>query len=105
MRALKPGNVLLDADASRYRECTNVVCDSAGLGSHVVSQALMRLTLGLAFLLPQEVQCRKHFGTSRVGIDFDVVADRVGRKQSHDRLRLQPTLGDQLLEHAPRVGV
>jgi len=38
------------------------------------------------------------------GVDLDVVAHRVGREQAEHRLRLQPLLGDDLVEHGLAVG-
>ena len=65
----------------------------------------MRLARRLALLLAQEAQRRRHLRARRVRVDLDVVADRVGREQADDRAHLQPALRDELLQHAPRIGV
>ena len=66
----------------------------------------MRLVLRLGFLLAQLMQPGDRLSSRLVGVHVDIiVTHRVGRKESDDGARLQPSLIDQGLEHFLRVRI
>jgi hypothetical protein len=79
------------------------VCQAAA-GTHV---QLAVCTSGGGFfgLLAQAVPNHCHLAAAFVGVNFNVVAQAVGRVQSHHPVGRQPAPFNQALEHALRVGI
>src|SRR5438874_1877356 len=97
--------VLFDPQAGGDGERAEVVAHPAWPRRHVVGQTLVRLAVGLALLLAQEIEPRQQLIARLAAIDLHVVADGVGREQAHHGAHAQPALRDERLEHAARVGV
>ena len=89
-----------------HGERPDVVAPAGALRCDEVRERVVRLARRFALLLAQEVQPRQHARARLVGVNLDVVViDAVRREQPDHAARAQPTLADDLLEHAARVRV
>ena len=102
-RGLELVDLVVRAEPGRDRERADVVGPAAVLGRHEVGHGPVGDALAVLALLAQRVQRRRHGLAGLVGVDLDVVADRVGREQAEDAVGAQPLLLDELVEHPLRV--
>ena len=86
-------------------ERADVVGEPGLLRCHEVAERPVGHALAVLALLAQVVQGREHLGAGVVGVDLDVVADRVGREEPEHAVRGEPLLLDQPVEHLLRVVV
>ena len=104
------GDVALDrlflADARRDGEAPDPVGHFRGLRRDEVGERSVGAVTALVAgdLLAQRVQSGDRRGARIVGIDFDVVADRIRRPEADDGVRANPALRHQSLEHGFGIG-
>ncbi len=76
---------LLQADAARHGEGADVIGQSGILRRDEIGEGPARLAAFSIRLLPQEMESLEHLVARLIRVQFDVVADGVGRETSHTR--------------------
>ena len=93
----------LDAMPRRDGKAADVVDPAAIQRRDIVGEAVVELACGLFLLLAKHVEPCRHAPAGLVGIDLDVVADRVARPESDDRVGREALLVHDPREKVPRV--
>ena len=93
-----------EPDARGDGEAADVVGRPVSLRRDEVGERPVGHAVAVLALLAQVVQRGQHLARV-VGVDLDVVADRVGREEAVDAARGQPLLVDHPVEHLLRVVV
>ena len=86
-------------------ETAEVIGAAGGFGRDIVGEAVVELRGGLFVLLAQEVEGLEDSRARFVGVEFDAVADGVGRPEADDGAGSVAFFRDDLFEHRLRVGV
>ena len=95
---------LLEADAGGHGESADVIAQARLLGRDEVAERSTGIAAVLLRLLSQEVKMLQHLGPGRVGVQLDVVADGVGRKQAVHAARRDQLLLDDHVEQRVALG-
>src|SRR5215831_830622 len=101
--ALEPRAKLFQADACGYGEAADVVDPPILARRDEVGQRLIVLARAFFALLAQRVEDSQNARTILVGVDLDVVADRVGRPETVNGVRPQFPAADDAFEQRSRV--
>ena len=99
---LELGELLLDAEAGGDGEGADPV--GGAFFCHKIGKRLVRLAGRTLVLLAQVVPGHRDFAARFVGIDLDVVADRVGRVEAENGVGRDPFLSDQFFQHRLAIG-
>ena len=95
VRCVEARHMPVESGARRYRKCAHVVGDAGvALRDEVGEAAVMKIG-AFAPLLAQVIQAGHDLVAGLLGIDLDIVAARIGRKQSRHARRSQPALIDE----------
>ncbi len=103
VRRLETRHVRIDADAGGAGERAQPVRHAAVAWREVIGEAQVRHAGRFFLLLAQVVQRGQHRAARVVGVQLDVVADGVGRKQADHRAGAQPALVHDASQHGLRV--
>ena len=107
LHRLELGEFPLDAQSRGDGERAGIVLDPRILRRDEVGQTIVGLARRPNVLLPEVAPRQCDRGARRVGVELDVVADRIGRQDGDDAAGGKPASLDDALEHrlALRVDV
>ncbi|OPZ09737.1 MAG: hypothetical protein BWZ08_00202 [candidate division BRC1 bacterium ADurb.BinA292] len=100
---LELGDQFGDAMARRDGKPAEIVEPAAFARRDEIGQAVVRFAVGALPLLAQEVERGKQAAAAFVGVDFDIIADGVGRMEENDAAGAQTALANDALEQPARV--
>ena len=91
------------ADPRRDHEGADVIRHAGGGRRDEIGQRRVEAAFAFFQLLAQRVEGRDLLASGVVGVDHDIVALRIGRPEPDRRLRGEPFLLDDAVEHRPRI--
>ena len=94
---------LFQANTSRHHKCAQIILLTRIARGHEIGQGVIRPSRGLLHLLSQRVNHSQPFAAIPIFVQFDVVANAVGRIQAYYPLGRQPLLADDTSQQ--RLGV
>src|SRR5665213_158754 len=101
--ALETVGDLVLTDAGGNREGPDVIGQLAVARRHEIAERLVEAALAFGQLLTQRMKHSDGRAARLVGIDLDIVANAIGGTEAGHRARLEPALGDDLVQHGARV--
>ena len=101
----EPGADLIEAEACRQREGSDIVHLAARVGSDKISEAILRFTPVALVLLTEEMQGGEGLSLPGIGVELDVISVGVGREEAGDGPGFEELLRDDGSEQAEGVVV
>src|SRR4051812_49242520 len=103
MRIRKTLCELVSPESGSDCKAAEIICAPAAFRRHQVTQAAIHLARRLLHLLAKEMEGAKALLTRFIGVDLNVVADRIRRPKSVDSARGQQLLRDDSIKQLLRI--